>query len=78
MSLQTDPLICAQANEHIDLGHVSLTEADILGQICVDENSPAQPQLFSQEEYVRMLVRDPVNVLWAIILAQGVVIGVLM
>ncbi|KAL4257269.1 hypothetical protein AB1N83_013985 [Pleurotus pulmonarius] len=77
MSLQTDPLICAQANDQIDLGQVSLTEADIPGQICVDEDSHVQPQQFSRE-YLRLLVRDPVNMLWAIILAQGVVIGVLM
>lgn len=73
MSLQSDHL--TYHDEHIDLTHIHLTQADIPGDICVDECYLETPPQFSRSHYVRMLVQDPVNVLWAIILIQSVVNG---
>lgn len=75
MSLQSDHL--TYHDEHIDLTHIHLTQADIPGDICVDEYYLETPPQFSRSRYVWMLVQDPVNVLWMIILVQSVVIGML-
>lgn len=75
MPLQNDHL--TYVDEHVDLSHIDLTEADIPGEICVDEYYLEAPPQFSRSRYVWMLVQDPVNVLWMIILVQSVVIGML-
>lgn len=72
MSLQNDHL--TSVNDHVDLDHIHLTEADIPDEICIDEYYLEWPPQFYRSHYVWMLVQDPVNVLWVIIVGIGVLL----
>ncbi|KDQ29978.1 hypothetical protein PLEOSDRAFT_165659 [Pleurotus ostreatus PC15] len=78
MSPKNDHL--TYADQHIDLDHIHLTEADISGDICVDEYylELETPPQFSRSHYVWMLAQDPVNVVWAMIVVPPVLTGIVL